>query len=167
MSARSPAEVFASAATIIRSGGREPPRIIITFSDFDAAHRAAPLLIGYMNRQEVDAAPEAAARHLAPRIQFRIDAALERGAENITIGVPLARELVAALDRSAAFDCSIPESDEQAAMERLERYVRAMADADGEDMMEWEREYGRRGRAAMKVADAEIAGALARSQDNG
>jgi uncharacterized protein YicC (UPF0701 family) len=36
-------------------------------------------------------------RHLEPRIRFRIEAAVERGADNITIDLGLARQICSAL----------------------------------------------------------------------
>ena len=52
-----------------------------------------------------DAEPFSRGRHLEPRIRFRVDAAVERGATGITIGFRLARQICAALaDQASAFD---------------------------------------------------------------
>ena len=64
----------------------------------------------------------------------------------------------AVLARMSASNTQSAVSD--AEMKRLERYSRAMAYADDEDMYEWYQEYGRRARAAVALADEEIAAAL-------
>jgi hypothetical protein len=46
--ARSPAQIFSNAATVIKSGGGEKPQIIMTFPDIDTAHEASALIVDFM-----------------------------------------------------------------------------------------------------------------------